>query len=99
MAVQMTEWKTVNDLLPILAKYCIANNFYRKGNEFHELTPGEVKRINKSYVGELKPWILGGYMFLDDDGGKEGMIRLYSREGNPKWSFWEENGMMKIDFA
>ena len=95
----MTEWKEIDDLLPILAKYCIANNFYRKGNEFHELTPGEVKKINKSYAGEGKPFVDGGYMFLDDDGGKGGMIRLYSGFYNPKWSFWEENGKMMIDFA
>ena len=97
--MEMTEWKGTGDLLPILAKYCVANNFYRKGNEYHHLTRKDVKEINKYYVGELDPWVLGGYIFLDDNGGEEGMIRLYSPEGNPKWSFWEEDGKMMVDMA
>ena len=29
----------------------------------------------------------GGYCFLDDNGGKTGLIRFYSGDSNPKWSF------------
>jgi len=92
----MKEWKEIDELLPILAKYCIAKNFYRKGNEFHDFTKDEVSVINRYSTKRIN----GGYMFLDDDGGKEGMIRLYPRGGgNPKWSFWDEKGEMKIDYA
>ena len=29
----------------------------------------------------------GGYCFLNDNGGKTGLIRFYSGYANPKWSF------------
>jgi len=96
----MKEWKEIDELLRILANYCRAKNFYRKENEFHDFTKDEVSVINRYSVGKPKVRINGGYMFLDDDGGKDGMIRLYPRGGgNPKWSFWDEKGEMWIDYA
>jgi hypothetical protein len=96
----MKEWKKIDELLRILANYCKAKNFYRKENEFHDFTNDEVSVINIYSVGKSKVRINGGYMFLDDDGGKEGMIRLYPNDGcNPKWSFWDEKEEMRIDYA
>ncbi|GMI44462.1 hypothetical protein TrCOL_g1800 [Triparma columacea] len=45
------------------------------------------------------PKLEGGYVFLDKDGGTEGMIRLYSDGCNPKWSFWMKDGVLKVDLA
>lgn len=96
----MTEWREINDLLKILAKYCRAKNFYRRGNEFHDFTKDERSVINRYSVGKPRVRIDGGYMFLDDEGGKDGMIRLYPKGGgNPKWSFWDEKGELMIDYA
>ena len=99
----MTEWKDINELLVILAKYCKAKNFYRKDhpiNYSHDFTKEEKSVINRYSVGKPKVRINDGYMFLDADGGKEGMIRLYPKGGgNPKWSFWDEKGEMMIDYA
>jgi hypothetical protein len=96
----MTEWKDFNELLAILAKYCITKNFHRIENNFHQFTRDEKSVINRYSAIKPKCRIYEGYMFLDDDGGKEGMIRLYSSYGgNPKWSFWEDEGKMKIDYA
>jgi hypothetical protein len=92
-------WSDVPTLLVALAKYCVAQNFYRKENEFHHFTGDELFIIQRTMRGK-NPRIVSGYMFLDDDGSKEGMIRLHCDEGgNPKWSFWEEDGKMKITEA
>jgi hypothetical protein len=99
----MTEWKDIDELLRILAKYCKAKNFYRRDhptNYAHDFTKDEKSVINRYSATKPKLHIDDGYMFLDVDGGKDGMIRLYPKgKGNPKWSFWEENGETKIDFA
>lgn len=96
----MKEWKDIDELLKILAKYCIAKNFYRRENTFHDFTKDEKSVINRYSASKPKLHINDGYMFLDDDGGKDGMIRLYPKGGgNPKWSFWDEKGEMMIDYA
>ena len=42
----------------------------------------------------------GGFVFLDEPKGTEGMIRLYLEpHGNPKWSFWMENGKLLVSWA
>jgi len=96
----MTDWKEVDELLLILAKYCIAKDYYRKGNKYHHFTMGEVRIINKHYKGDHPFHLDEGYMFLDNKGGKEGMIRLCFGGGNPKWSFWEDSGdVIVVDYA
>ena len=99
----MTEWREINDLLKILAKYCIAKNFYRKAHPTyyaHDFTEDEKSVINRYSATKPKVRIDDGYMFLDVDGGKDGMIRLYTNGGgNPKWAFWDEKGEMMIDYA
>ena len=44
--------------------------------------------------------LVGGFVFLDEPNGTEGMIRLYSEpHENPKWSFWMENVKLRVCFA
>ena len=47
--------------------------------------------LNENFIGELcddeKSSYDGGYMFLHNDGGTTGLIRMYSRDSNLKWSF------------
>jgi hypothetical protein len=95
----MTEWKDIDELLRILAKYCIAKNLYRKENQFYDFTKDEKNVINKYSATKPKARIDDGYMFLDNDGGKDGMIRLFSKGDNPKWSFWDDKGEMMIESA
>ncbi|GMH46587.1 hypothetical protein TrRE_jg12691 [Triparma retinervis] len=45
------------------------------------------------------PILCAGYVFLDEDGGTEGMIRLNFDHCNPKWSFWKKDGVLKVDYA
>ena len=90
----------IDDILLKLAKYCINNEFYRIGNSdegYKYLLAEEIYQITNSRFND------GGYIFLDEecknDKEKTGMIRLYSGNSNPKWSFWTENGVIKVDFA
>lgn len=97
-------WKDMTDLLIHLTAYCVAENFYRKENVYHELTSDEMWAIRRSHhptaESMKEPRITGGCMFLDEEGGKDGMIRLYYGEGNSmKWSFFEEDGQMKTEMA
>jgi len=93
--------KDIDDILKRLAKYCIDNEFYRNKDEFmggyKHLSAKEIYEITNSRFND------SGYIFLDeeckDQEEKTGMIRLYSGDGNPKWSFWTENGVIKVDFA
>ena len=97
--LEVKEGLSLDDLLKCIAEKCIANNWYRTDDAsggYHYFTQDELKEYN-----ELQPRepIDGGYCFLDEDGIPEGMIRSYSGNCNPKWSFWIENGELKIDFC
>ena len=85
----------LNKVLVHIAQKCIANNWFRHGNEFHEFTKKDIKEFKAIAPGW--DYIEGGYTFLDEDGVPEGMIRIYS--GNPKWSFWMEDGKIVVDWA
>jgi hypothetical protein len=102
-AMEMKSWNYVDDLIPILAKYCLKNNFYRKGESGHDLTPEECCIIRRNYSGEEKELELdfqGGEMFLWKDGDKEGFIRIYIAGCNPKWLFVEyADGTIDVDEA
>jgi hypothetical protein len=72
-AMEMKSWNYVDDLIPILAKYCLKNNFIRKGESVHDLTPEECCIIKRNYSGDEKELELdfqGGEMFLWNDEGK-----------------------------
>ena len=88
----------IDKIIVGLGKYCIRNNFYRKGNDFHHLTRKELDIINRMIPNE-EPGIRGGYIFLDDNGGKEGLVRLYVCGCDPKWWFTEVNGKIEFDIA
>ena len=57
---------------------------YRQGNTFHEFDDSFVNTLNAMFPNLD---VDGGYCFLDDNGGKTGLIRFYSGDANPKWSF------------
>lgn len=108
------EYKEIDGLLTQLAEYAIEKKLFRKGDEFRSFTRSEIKAMNDKFTNPKRlkkkdiPKLTGGYMFLDDcdyspkpEGyGKTGMIRLFSANANPKWSFEKmKNGKIDIDWA
>ena len=76
-----------NAVIEYIANHCIKNNLYRVGNEFHDLDVPNLNRMFFRAMPHLK--LREAYCFLDENGGKEGLIRLYLKDGsNPKYSFW-----------
>ena len=57
---------------------------YRQGNTFHEFDDSFVNTLNAMFPNLD---VDGGYCFLNDNGGKTGLIRFYSGDSNPKWGF------------
>ena len=98
---KMTEkYDCVDALLIELAKYCIKNNLYRQANTFYSFNRDEIKSMNDMDTCDDGATLKGGYMFLDDPNGTEGMIRLNFTNGNPKWSFWiNKDGVLEVDYA
>ena len=91
----------LDELLKTIAKSCVSNNWHRTDNHdagWHYFTDSELKEMNRLVVWEYK--YNGGYCFLDEKGGKEGMIRLYAGNANPKWCFeLEKDGEITYDLA
>ena len=85
----------LNKLLIDIAKMCIKNNYHRelfpKESLGYDLTFSELSELQAKFR-----CYVGGYCFLDEDGGDEGMIRLYTKNSNPKWSFFR-NGEGEIE--
>ena len=75
-------------LMEYIANGCIINNLHSAGNNFqdHQLN---VQKLNAMFFRGMPRLALAeAYYFLEEDGGNEGMIRLYPRcGGNPKYSF------------
>ena len=75
-------------LMEYIANECITNNLHSAGNNFqdHQLN---VQKLNAMFFRGMPRLALAeAYYFLEEDGGNEGMIRLYPRcGGNPKYSF------------
>lgn len=108
--LQLEPYTTVDELLLQLAQWCINNNFYRKDrgpgqqrhpDPFRHFTDCEIDHMNEtSAQASSRPRLDGGFVFLDESNGTEGMIRLYLEpHGNPKWSFWMEDGKHRVCFA
>jgi len=94
---EQEEKEDVDNIILKLAKFCIDNNYYRTDNHdggYRYLSGKEIYNLTNSSICE------GGYIFLDEEckniPEKSGMIRLYSGESNPKFSFWTTNDV--IDF-
>lgn len=86
----------LQDTLVDVANMCIRNKWHRTGSGgYHHFSQAEMEHINDRSGCEFD----SGYCFLDETGGSEGMIRLYYGESNPKWSFWIEDGQMRVDLA
>ena len=98
----MTFVKQRNNLLRKLAEYAVKNNLYRKGNIFFEITPRLLKKMSKGMSIRITKGIENGYMFLDENGGNSGLIRLHLNEEagvswlNPKWNFKLEKNKVKL---
>ena len=89
----------IEDELPRIARLCVANNWRRTDSHFggwHYFTNEELTEINRNTGNNFDT----GYCFLDDDDTETvGLIRLEEGNSNPKWSFWLEDGQVKIDLA
>eukprot|EP01084_Bolivina_argentea_P275714 470286_1 len=86
----------IDSILIDIAKATIKNNWHRTCG-WHYFTTDELKRINEIIKGEIR--IDGGYCFLDEKNGKEGLIRLYCGDANPKWGFIEKDNQIDVGFA
>ena len=81
-----------------IARKCIENNWSRTDHSeggWHYFTQAELVEINTTTGNRFD----SGYCFLDEDGGTEGMIRLWQGQMNPKWSFWLKGERLMIDLA
>jgi hypothetical protein len=81
-----------------IARECIQSNWHRtdgKDGGWHYFSTEELAAINERTGNEFDY----GYCFLDEDGGTEGLIRLWVGQANPKWMFWKEGDSMKIELA
>jgi hypothetical protein len=89
----------IEDELPRIARLCVANNWRRTDGHYggwHYFTNEELVEINRNTGNNFDT----GYCFLDDDDTETaGLIRLEEGNSNPKWSFWLEDGQVKIDCA
>jgi hypothetical protein len=88
-------YKTIQKLLVQLADFCVAKNFFRNGNEFHNFTATELATINAANNGKVKP-ISDGYMFLDQPNRPSGMIRVACGQKFPKWNFSKQGDKIKL---
>jgi len=97
-----TNWSDIDDILCQVAQHCIKNKLVRLGdNGFHQF---DVDAISNARVGTPTTFQLEGcYAYLDGPGQTCGMIRMWGdqdgNECNPKWSFWEEDGVVKVDYC
>lgn len=99
--IGITPYTDIDDLLKPIARWAIKCKLYRNtagiGRHFSRL---EIAAMNRNYTGASRPGFRGGYVFVDSpEESTSGMIRLYTDSANPKWSFWEENGEIKVDYA
>jgi hypothetical protein len=107
--LKLLQWKNVDDLVRQLAQWCIINKFVRLGDKFRDLTKDEIKYINKQSacfpeicaktMRRSKCTIQGGYVFIDEPETCGGMICLYIKGCNPKWSFWMTDKGLAVDDA
>jgi hypothetical protein len=100
-ALVIKQYKNPKGLLVQLAKHCISHNYHRTDNNdggWYYFTENDFEAMNNAFTGEHPMGIDGGYMFLEKDGGQEGMIRLEDDQGcNPKWDFWVHEGKVRVE--
>lgn len=95
---KIEKFNDIDGLLSQLARFCIDQNLYRRGNAFYYFKDNELEQMNQCSLLEGLE-LDGGYMFLFDPHGKEGIIRLNAGSADPKWYFIEENNELKFDWA
>ena len=79
-----------------IANMCIENNWYRIGNTFHDFDDAFITTLNEKFPSIL---LDGGWCFLNESGGKDGVIRFYSGPENPKYCFFVKDGEIEWDYA
>jgi hypothetical protein len=83
-----------------VANMCIENNWYRNGNTFpqcfHEFDHTLITTLNEKFPLLS---LCGGYCFLNESGGEDGLIRFLSGNANPKYSFFLKDGKVQWDWA
>ena len=83
------------------AQHVVDHNKFRVGNTFFKLP----RRMLETFKEKFKTDVQSGDAWLDEDGGKTGMVRLRIRSPNPlargffKWEFEVEDGEMKLECA
>ena len=88
----------MTELVEKLGKYCIAKNYYVQDNVVHDFTKDELDVINRNCA--YGSGVEAGFMLIDTDGGKLGMVRLFSGGADPKWGFVEKaDGTMNVNYA
>lgn len=94
---EIEKWNDIDDLLVQLARICINDNSYRRGDEFRIFTDREVDIISNKYFGRIEFDIDGGYMFLDESNGKTGMIKIFSGDCDPGYNFTVNDNNIEIE--
>ena len=85
-------------------------HLFKRDNPFYDFKRGQVNAINKLYKTVVKTGqgclyvpkkMRDGYVFVDNSCGLGGgVIRWYEQGGgNPKYSFWMEDGKITVDMA
>ena len=92
---ELNEQGPFDGLLKQIAQRCIRNNWIQSST--HYFTKSEITEFNLILNGAGS--IQNGYCFLDDYDYTEGMIRLFSGNCNPKWSFGVKDGNLWIEPA
>jgi len=92
----------IDELLHKIAEWCISSKFYQKEIGYKSFNKKDILKISPEGICKKIP-NFSGYTFMEKEcietEEKQGMIRLYYGECNPKWSFWTTNGIINIDFA
>jgi hypothetical protein len=96
--MEVQPFQYLEDLVKQVARFVMANNLHRRGNAFHAFSQATIDRMNASGGLEGDDQITGGYAFVEEPNGKEGMVRLYVGDAcNPKWGFTVEGGELNVD--
>ena len=101
LKIPMRKFKDLEDIQETIIMFTINNNLYRMDNKFLEFQIPD-KYLPDDFPLEKTPCghsYVSGYVFLDDDGGTTGMLRLNYGAYNPKWGFEMKDGKLDIDWA
>jgi hypothetical protein len=98
MKIPQYQSRNINDIRAVvlaLSKYAILKNYTEseESDSDHLLTAGELYCLNLQRSAK-SPLFLEGVICKDDQ--NEGMIKLWTRSKRFKYSFWIQDGEVKI---